>query len=118
MILDEFIDVWVYVTIKAAVPNTFWNVKYLKEFANPKYMLSETGYYLSSLEMASEYIKTLNADQVDHPEKPRYILLFDIESVRSLCRNENTPFQLVCEDTQLPGYEMATTLDMIKNNFR
>ena len=87
-------------------------------------MLSETGYYLSSLEMAAEYIKTLDTDQLDFKESGEVgnsgikLLLPNIGLSKAMCCKENTPFELVCDHFELTGYEMVTTLDLVRNTSR
>uniref|UniRef100_A0A7M5USU3 VPS9 domain-containing protein n=1 Tax=Clytia hemisphaerica TaxID=252671 RepID=A0A7M5USU3_9CNID len=122
---DEFIDIWVYITIQASVPDLCWDIQYLKAFSNPNYMLSETGYYLSSLEMAAEYIKRLDSmDSLDSgviestPDQPTYLLLPDVNVARTLCERDGRLFKLVDEEYVLEGYQYATNLDMIRDSSR
>ena len=122
---DEFIDIWVYITIQASVPDLCWDIQYLKAFSNPNYMLSETGYYLSSLEMAAEYIKRLDSmDSLDSgvietkSDEPRYLLLPDVNVARTLCERDGRFFKLVGKEYVLEGYQFATNLDMIRDSSR
>ena len=89
-------------------------------------MLSETGYYLSSLEMSSEYIKRLDSDNLDiveAPPKKRFLFLPDCRAVQILlCRSERD----VCDyfervdkkEHLLEGYLMVASLDMIRDTSR
>jgi len=120
--LDEFIDIWVYVTLQARVSDLCWDILYLKEYSNPNYMLSETGYYLSSLEMAAEYIKSLNSDSLDSGEVDEkaevFVLLPDMKMTRRLCEIPDRIMSLEDEDFTVKGFEMVTTLDMIRDTSR
>ena len=102
--------------------NLCWDLLYLKEYSNPNYMLSETGYYLSSLEMAAEYIKTLSSDSLDNgqvDEKPEvFLLLPDTKMTRRICELPGQIFSLVDEEYVLNGFEMVTTLQMIMDTSR
>ena len=49
-------DVWVYVVLKAAIPNLASSVALLKRYSNPGLAFSEAGYYLASVEFATQYI--------------------------------------------------------------
>ena len=60
--LDEFMDIWVYVILKARLPRFFATVSLLRDYSNPRIRLSESGYYMASFEFAGEYIRTLTDD--------------------------------------------------------
>lgn len=112
---------WVYVVLQAGVTNLCSNIKFLREFCNPSYMLSETGYYLSSLELASEYIKNLKFDSlVGSVEQTSQVLFVSGMSskLKKLCEKENWPFQIVEENLELVGYEMVLFSDWFNNPCR
>ena len=94
-------------------------------------MLSETGYYLSSLEMSAEYIKRLDAGNLDIVEglpsssnaKDRFLLLPDYKAVEILLnwstRSGCEYFERADEkEYSLEGYQMVTSLDMIRDTSR
>ena len=60
--IDEFMDIWVYVILKARLARFFTTVALLRDYSNPRIRLSESGYYMASFELAGEYIRTLSAD--------------------------------------------------------
>lgn len=127
---DEFIDVWVFVTIQASVPALCWDIQYLKDFSNSNYMLSETGYYLSSLEMSAEYIKRLDAGNLDIVEglpssntKDRFLLLPEYKAAEILLnwstRNGCNYFEWTeGRERSLEGYQIVTSLEMIRDTSR
>jgi len=59
---DEFMDIWVYILLKARLPRFFTTVAMLRSYSNPRMKYSETGYYMANFESAGEYIRTLAED--------------------------------------------------------
>ena len=54
---DNFIDIWVYVVLKAEIPKLPSTVAYLSEHTSSDLMTSEMGYYFTCLEVALRYIE-------------------------------------------------------------
>ena len=51
---------WVYAVLKASIPNLGSTVALLKRYSNPSLAFSEAGYYLASVEFATQYILRMN----------------------------------------------------------
>lgn len=92
-------------------------------------MLSETGYYLSSLEMSAEYIKRLDPDNLNIvecstvdglPGEVGMLLLPDCRAVDILCLGDKSAryFERMEREVLLKGYEMVTSLDMVRDSSR
>lgn len=54
---DDFMDIWLYVGLKANVRKLASVINFIREYANPTLMQGELGYYFSTLELAAAYIK-------------------------------------------------------------
>jgi len=102
-------DVWVYVVIQAGIKHLFSNINYLQNYCNPSYMFSETGYYLSSLELAAQFIRTIQKKEfalnteflIATVEKDRLIGINGIKYMK---------------DVVITGYSLKTCLAWIKDS--
>ena len=115
-------DVLVYVVLHAGITNLCSNLSFLKNYCNPNYMLSETGYYLSSLELAAEFIKCVKKEEmVDGAAKKTSNLMFVVADTRRLiktCTKRSCPYEILKENFLLEGYDLYTCLDWLNNPCR
>ncbi|XP_047128421.1 uncharacterized protein LOC101239998 [Hydra vulgaris] len=107
---DEFMDVLVYVTIQARIKKLFSNIQFLRNFSNPSYMLSETGYYLASLELAAEYIKTMKLNDFKQ-ENEIVFVLYDSDKLK--LSHSLKLFEVVEELYELVGYEAYVVMEWL-----
>ena len=115
---DEFMDVWVYVTLKAGIRDLATQINMLKEYCNPSIMMSETGYYLSSLELAAEFIKTMPSTKVDTDVGDGaevYFLVAEEEKFMRLANLKSSWFDVVEKNISLPGYEVVTIFEWLND---
>ena len=103
-------DVWVFVTIQAQIKKLFTNINFLRNYSNPSYMLSETGYYLSSLELAAEYIKAMKPIDYKQDEQVMFVL-FDSYKLKQ--NHALKSFELVEEFYELIGYEALVVMEWL-----
>ncbi|KAG9394656.1 Vacuolar sorting protein 9 (VPS9) domain [Carpediemonas membranifera] len=73
---DQFVDIWIYVVLKARIPSLLTILNFISNFANPELLHGQSGYYFTSVQLAANYIKNLtdsdipvtNADcECEHP---------------------------------------------------
>ncbi|XP_031568826.1 uncharacterized protein LOC116303436 isoform X2 [Actinia tenebrosa] len=105
---DEFMDVWVYVVLKANIPKLASTVAYLKKYCNPNLAFTEAGYYLSSVEFACQYILRLNEHEfpVHQGKKIDKIVVCEQRRYRQLASEGASVFEAVSENEWLKGYQM------------
>ena len=110
-------DIWVYVLLKARLPNLFKTVALLRGYSNPRIGLSESGYYLASFELAGEYIRTLteisctrNSDTSQTVSEIFFVP--EISRWRQMSEFVGTLFEVVEEDFSLSGFRIIADLDL------
>jgi hypothetical protein len=54
---DEFMDIWIFVTLKSQVSRLWSEVCFVREFAGHDTLQGEMGYYFSTLEFAAMYLR-------------------------------------------------------------
>ncbi|EDO32657.1 predicted protein [Nematostella vectensis] len=106
---DEFMDVWVYVVLKANVPHLISTITYLKQYSNPNLGFTEAGYYLASIEFACQYILRLReTDLCSKQLTGKEDLLVVCERARylTMAAGEDPLVEVVAEEAWLSGYEL------------
>jgi hypothetical protein len=58
---DDFLPIFIYVVLKAQVPNLYTNCEYIQQYHNPAALMSKAGYCFVNLRSAVEFILTLDA---------------------------------------------------------
>lgn len=66
---DSFVPLLIYVLLKAKVKNLFSNLQYIERFRNEEFLVGETSYYVSTLQIACNFIIGINKDQLTITEK-------------------------------------------------
>lgn len=61
---DSFVPLLIYVLLKAKVKNLFSNLQYIERFRNEEFLVGETSYYVSTLQIACNFIIGINKDQL------------------------------------------------------
>ena len=110
-------DIWVYVLLKARLPNLFKTVALLRGYSNPRIGLSESGYYLASFELAGEYIRTLTEGSCTrNPEASQIFsetfFVPEMSRWRQMSKCVGTIFEVVEEDFSLDGFRLIADLDL------
>jgi hypothetical protein len=104
---DIFMDIWCYVVLKANVPNLATTCSYILEYCNPALVSGEGGYFLSSLQLASQYIMTLTDDKLVRPVnmRPEQFVTCDIPRYQRLFAIPDSPFVLTDKTHEMSGYK-------------
>ena len=105
---DEFMDIWIYVTLKANVNRLATTTAYVEALANEELMTSEYGYYFTALRVANDYIKRLSYEKLAEMRPMnlvgKVLLVPEREPYRLLCTNTNG-LELSEDRLVLAGYE-------------
>lgn len=66
---DEFFPVLVFITLQAAPENLHSSLLYISRFRHPSKLVSEAAYYLTHLQSACTFLRTLQPEQLSiHPD--------------------------------------------------
>lgn len=79
---DVFIPMLIYTIMKANVRSLVSNVIYIERFRFPEYLRGESGYYLSSLHGAINFILHMGEDSLFIPDKSEYNNQYEQNSVQ------------------------------------
>ena len=108
-------DVWVYIVLQAPAGNLLDNIEYLKNFCNPNFMLSETGCYLQSLEIAALFLKSVDESKYRNTpsiRKDTFVLVAKDLIYENPIGKEANLFKYV-EDVKVIGYGIQICLEWI-----
>ncbi|GMM29842.1 guanine nucleotide exchange factor [Martiniozyma asiatica (nom. inval.)] len=61
---DSFVPLLIYVLLKTKVKNLYSNIQYIQRFREPEFLVGETSYYVSTLEIACNFIMNIKQDQL------------------------------------------------------
>ena len=103
-------DVWVYVVLKASIPQLASTVAYLKQYSNPNLAYSEAGYYLSSVEFACHFLLRLNESDfhINKHEMTDKVVVCEPQRYKQLVSEEEPLFEMVSVNEWLCGYKLYT----------
>ena len=62
---DALMPIFIFVVIKAAIPDLYCQFKVLEDFVHESVMMGPMGYSLVTLQIAIDYMQTLNWEQLD-----------------------------------------------------
>jgi len=114
---DEFIDIWVYITLKANINRLATTAAYVEAYANEALMTSEYGYYFTALRVATDYIKRLSVDKFNLPHRIDLtrcsILVAERRKYELFCATAPA-FQLAPERLVLGGYKIFAVLQWLR----
>ncbi|ODV95420.1 hypothetical protein PACTADRAFT_42339 [Pachysolen tannophilus NRRL Y-2460] len=79
---DSFIPLLIYVIIKAKPKNLISNINYIERFRNEKFLTGEISYYLSSLQIVSNFVINIERKllTIDEEEFERHIIEYEEKS--------------------------------------
>jgi hypothetical protein len=116
---DEFMDIWVYVTLKANVNRLATTTAYVEALANEGLMTSEFGYYFTALRVANDYIKRLTPEKLNVPTRQsligKTILVAERTHYQNLCQGDARCFDLSNDKLVLAGYRMYAVVEWLQS---
>ena len=61
---DSFVPLLIYILIHSKVKHLYSNLQYIERFRNEEFLIGETSYYVSTMQIACNFIISLNRDQL------------------------------------------------------
>jgi hypothetical protein len=105
---DTFLDLWVYVCIKANMKDMATNVGLMSEYGNPQFSLAEAGYYLTTLHAAMSFISRLTPEQLQEQEENNScFVMCEVDNAKLLTSSQGTCLSLLTDSLQLTGYKVG-----------
>jgi hypothetical protein len=115
---DAFLDLWIYVIIKANIKDLATNLLFMIEYGNPQLSCGEAGYYLTTLEAAVHFITSLSPETLQAPQGVMEFVVCEREYFSSLCSLPGSGLEMVTSDTEIQGYQVAVIRDWALNRAR
>ena len=108
---------WVYVVLHADIHKLATMISFLKNYSNPNLAFSEAGYYLSSLEFAAEYVRTLTfKDLLDNPlQYDEKWLVCEQDRYLQLSQSSDCPFVICSQSETLTGFDLYAVTEWIND---
>ena len=66
---DDFLPLFIWVVMRSHIPRLCSNVAYVQTFLNPARLMGKWGYCLINLSSAIEFVKYIEADQLNIDQK-------------------------------------------------
>eukprot|EP00762_Andalucia_godoyi_P003406 ANDGO_06619.mRNA.1 Vacuolar protein sorting-associated protein 9 len=112
---DEFLPVLIFTVLKANVRDICSQLQFVKTYASDRFMNGEMGYYLSSVELAVEYIKNLSSEKLCPSKSPSLLRKFAFPERQKYLRWAATDshVSLLSPDVVLKGYQLFAIQDWI-----
>ena len=113
-------DVWVYVVLKANLPNLPTTVAYLRRYSNPNLAFSEAGYYLASVEFACQYLLRLNEQDFvcKSPLTSGHLVVCEQEKYEKLAGQDDAWWEVVAKGKWLYGYQLCAVKEWLTDPVR
>lgn len=116
---DSFLDLWMYVTIKANVPDLATSIEFMSLYGNPALGMDEAGYYLTTLSVAANFIETKLAEQeLNQPNLPEHFVVCERGKFLHLSSMAGSCFRVVSEREEMRGYKVAVIKRWVLNKAR
>ncbi|XP_062520379.1 uncharacterized protein LOC134195377 [Corticium candelabrum] len=101
---DIFMDIWCYIVIKANIQDLATTLAFISDYCNPTVIQGQAGYFLSSLQLAAQYVMALSDDNLQASERIEQFVTCDISAYRRFCVVQDSPFVLSGDIQELKGY--------------
>lgn len=102
---DSFVPLLIYVLLKAKVKNLFSNLQYIERFRNEDFLVGETSYYVSTLQIACNFIIGLNKNQLTISEEEFNAKLDDakkrLKERQQKKNEENSPGEILSKSATM-----------------
>jgi hypothetical protein len=115
---DAFLDLWIYVIIKANIKNLATNLAFMIDYGNPQLACGEAGYYLTTLEAAVQFIATLTPEGLHQPQGQMEFVVCERAHFASLCSLPGSGMEVVTSETEIQGYRVAVLGEWALNRAR
>jgi len=117
---DDFMDIWLYVVLKANVRKLASVINFIREYGNPTLMQGELGYYFSTLELAAAFLKELTQEKLNtstkispSERKPPFLVCERAKHIE--LASKKTALSIVKDRVELTGYQMYIVEDWLFN---
>lgn len=110
---DSFVPLLIYVLLNSKAKNLYSNLKYIERFRNEEFLVGETSYYVSTLEIACNFIIGLNRDQltIEDEEFNENIdkAKIRIREIQQKKAEENSPGEILSKSAGMMKQSLSNT---------
>lgn len=114
---DSFVPLLIYVILKAKVRNLFSNLQYIERFRNEEFLVGETSYYVSTLQIACNFIIGLNKDQLTISDEEFNSKLEDskrrLRELQQKKNEENSPSEILSKSANMMKQSLSNKITSI-----
>jgi hypothetical protein len=103
---DLFLDAWVYVLIKANIQDLASTIAFMCQYGNPAFCNAEAGYYLTTSQVAMNFIMALTPDQLAFTNREVF-LSCERERFADLCSRKGCPLEVVDSLVTVEGFKVV-----------
>jgi len=114
---DAFMDIWLFVVLKANVRKISSIINFIREYANLSFLQGELGYYFSTLELAVAFIRELTPEKMrqtsDSSTTGKLQFVVCERSKLSELVSRKPILQIAYERVEIPKYKMFVVDDWL-----
>lgn len=111
---DSFVPLLIYILIKSKVKHLYSNLVYIERFRNHEFLVGETSYYVSTMQIACNFIIELNKDQLTI-EEDEYNENMKQASIR-LKQRRNEHRNNASQEGETPSQVLTKSAEMVKQS--
>ena len=128
---DSFVPLLIYVLLHSNVHNLYSNLQYIERFRNDEFLIGETSYYVSTMQIACNFITDMGQDQLSVPpeefkekmaaSKEKYICRKKQQMTRTQTADAETiasaPSEVLAKSAEIVKQSLSASLNTIVEHF-
>lgn len=118
---DSFMPLLIYVLLQSKIKHLYSNLLYIERFRNHEFLIGETSYYVSTMQIACNFIVDLTKDQLtveddEYQTKMETSKLKFQELLRSKREAEGSPSQVLTKSAEMVKQSLSNSINTFLQN--
>ena len=118
---DSFVPLLIYVLIHSRFKRLYSNLQYIERFRNRDFLIGETSYYVSTMQIACNFIINITKDQLtvgdtEYEQKMRDSKIKFKELQQEARSNEESPSQVLTKSAEMVKQSLSNSINSFIQN--